>query len=87
MWRGDGPPGWEGAVGISVDGGQTWRQAGMPGRANSTVWTFAVHPADPRLAYAASVSGELYRSLDGGLTWGKLAREFGEVRALAWAPA
>ena len=27
--------------------------------------------------------GELYRSLDGGESWTKLKREFGEVRALA----
>jgi len=27
--------------------------------------------------------GELYRSLDGGDSWTKLKREFGEVRALA----
>jgi hypothetical protein len=59
----------------------------MPGRANSTVWNFAVHAADPVLIYAASVSGEVYRSTDAGASWEKLAREFGEVRALAWAPA
>ena len=59
----------------------------MPGRANSTVWTFAVHPAVPALVYAASVSGQVYRSTDGGTTWQKLPREFGEVRALAWTPA
>ncbi len=70
----------------STDGGVTWREAAMPGRANSTVWTFAVHPADPALVYAASVSGEVYRSADGGATWEKLPREFGEIRALAWAP-
>ncbi len=58
----------------------------MPGRANSTIWNFAVHPADPQLIYASSVSGQVYRSLDGGSSWRRLAREFGEVRSLAWAP-
>ena len=57
-----------------------------PGRANSTIWNFAVHPADPNLIYASSVSGEVYRSTDGGASWEKLAREFGEIRALAWTP-
>jgi hypothetical protein len=58
----------------------------MPGRANSTIWNFAVHAADPQLIYAASVSGEIYRSADAGQSFTKLAREFGEVRALAWTP-
>lgn len=57
----------------------------MP-RANSTIWNFAVSDADPNLIYASSVSGEIYRSTDQGATWHKLAREFGEIRALAWTP-
>jgi photosystem II stability/assembly factor-like uncharacterized protein len=83
---GDGPPGSEGLIAISRDKGETWAPAEMPGRANSTIWNFATHPADPLLIYASSVSGQIYRSRDGGESWTKLAREFGEVRALAWAP-
>lgn len=83
---GDGPPGSVGGVARSTDGGQTWHEARMPGKANSTVWNFATHPAEPNLVYASSVSGEVYRSTDGGAAWEKLAREFGEIRALAWAP-
>jgi photosystem II stability/assembly factor-like uncharacterized protein len=86
LGNGDGPPGTVGVVGLSTDAGSTWRPARMAGRANSTVWNFAVHPADADLVYAASVSGEVYRSADAGESWEKLAREFGEVRALAWAP-
>jgi photosystem II stability/assembly factor-like uncharacterized protein len=71
----------------SLDGGQSWTPVEMPGRANSTIWNFAVHPADAKLVYANSVSGQVYRSIDGGATWEKLAREFGEIRALAWTPA
>jgi photosystem II stability/assembly factor-like uncharacterized protein len=87
LGNGDGPPGTAGVVARSTDGGATWRETRMPGRANSTVWNFAVHPADPDLVYASSVSGEVYRSTDGGAGWEKLPREFGEIRALAWAPA
>jgi photosystem II stability/assembly factor-like uncharacterized protein len=87
LGNGDGPPGTVGVVGHSLDGGATWHVADMPGRANSTIWNFAVHPADPQMIYASSVSGQVYRSLDGGTSWQKLARDFGEVRSLAWAPA
>jgi photosystem II stability/assembly factor-like uncharacterized protein len=86
LGAGDGPPGSEGTVALSHDAGRTWAQARLPGLANSTIWNFAVHPADPALVYAASVSGEVYRSADGGESWEKLPREFGEVRGLAWAP-
>src|SRR5262249_37092223 len=86
LGHGHAPPGTGGAAAHSTDGGVTWSEAIMPGRANSTIWTFAVHPADPEMVYAASVSGGVYRSIDGGTTWGKLPREFGEIRALAWTP-
>jgi photosystem II stability/assembly factor-like uncharacterized protein len=87
LGNGDFPPGSEGLVARSLDGGETWAAATMPARANSTVWCFAVHAADPEMIYAASVSGQVYRSIDGGASWSKLRREFGEVRALAWAPS
>jgi hypothetical protein len=86
LGNGDGPLGTIGALACSTDGGTTWGEAHMPGRANSTIWTFAVHPAEPALVYAASVSGQVYRSLDSGATWGRLPGEFGEIRALVWTP-
>lgn len=84
--NGEGPPGGAGLVARSTDAGATWQAAAMPGPANSTIWNIAVHPADPELAYASSVSGEIYRSTDRGASWVKLRREFGEIRALAWTP-
>ena len=51
--------------------GATLQPAQMPGRANSTIWNFAVNHADPDLAYATSVSGQVYRSTDGGISLGK----------------
>jgi photosystem II stability/assembly factor-like uncharacterized protein len=86
LGNGDAPPGTTGLVARSVDGGASWQPAEMPGRANSTLWNFAVHPADSDLVYASSVSGQVYRSTDGGASWRKLPREFGEIRALAWTP-
>lgn len=86
LGNGNGPPGSEGIVGRSVDGGKSWQPATFPGHANSTIWNFAGHPGDANLIYASSVSGQLYRSIDGGTSWQKLPREFGEIRALAWTP-
>ncbi len=86
LGNGDGPPGGVGTVARSSDAGATWNVATLPGQANSTIWNFAVHPADPELVYASSVSGEIYRSTDAGKAWAKLPREFGEIRALAWTP-
>jgi photosystem II stability/assembly factor-like uncharacterized protein len=86
LGHGDGPPGSCGLIVRSTDAGQTWQPAAMAVQANSTIWNFATHPADPELLYASSVSGQLFRSTDAGVSWTKLAREFGEVRSLAWTP-
>ncbi|HMF15036.1 MAG TPA: hypothetical protein VKE94_22125 [Gemmataceae bacterium] len=86
LGNGDGPPGTVGLIARSTDGGTTWRAAEMPGRANSTIWNFGVHAANSNLVYASSVSGEVYRSTDGGAAFEKLPREFGEIRQIAWAP-
>jgi len=86
LGNGDAPPGTTGLIARSLDGGVSWSATDMPGRANSTIWNFAVHPADVNLIYANSVSGQVYRSIDGGASWRKLPREFGEIRALSWTP-
>jgi photosystem II stability/assembly factor-like uncharacterized protein len=83
LGNGDAPPGSAGVIGRSTDAGLTWRPANLPARANSTIWNFAVCADDPNLLYASSVSGEIYRSTDLGVSWHKLTREFGEIRALA----
>src|SRR5262249_39100992 len=81
----DAPPVCIARSGLSLDCGDPWRYV-LPNDANSTFWNFAVPPADPRLVFASSVSGQLYRSTDRGATWERLSREFGEIRALAWTP-
>jgi len=81
--NGNGPPGSAGAIQISRDAGRSWSKAALPFPSNSTIWTFAITAGDPDLIAAASVSGYIYLSSDGGATWRKLAREFGEIRSLA----
>ena len=46
----------------------------------------ASHGADPSVVFTVTNLGQLFRSLDGGVTWTKLAREFGEVRSLCLLP-
>ena len=75
-----------GGLARSRDRGATWESVALPVTPNSTIWNLASHAADPRLWYASSVSGCVYRSRDGGATWDKLPREIGEIRALLWVP-
>jgi hypothetical protein len=46
----------------------------------------ATHPSNPKLIFVCSNLGQLFRSTDGGETWTKLPREFGEVRSTIWQP-
>lgn len=84
--NGNGPPGNTGSLQMSSDAGLHWQAADLPVSPNSTVWTFASHPALPNLIYAACVLGYLYVSVDAGATWQKCAHEFGEIRSLAVTP-
>ena len=84
--NGNGPPGSDGRLLKSFDGGETWSDARLPGTLNSTVWCLAMHDSDPQLIFAATNLGQVFRSTNGGDTWVKLNREFGEIRAITWRP-
>jgi len=84
--NGNGPPGSTGRLLRSKDYGETWADARLPGDLNSTLWCVAVHPLDPKLIFACTNYGQLYLSEDGGDSWTKLKREFGEIRALMVRP-
>jgi photosystem II stability/assembly factor-like uncharacterized protein len=83
---GDGAAGSTGAIQRSKDGGQSWERLPLPVEPNSPIWAFATNPADSGLILACSHYGELYASHNAGDSWGKLPREFTEIRALTWAP-
>jgi photosystem II stability/assembly factor-like uncharacterized protein len=80
--NGNGPPGSTGRLLRSVDYGASWQDVGLPGPLNSTPWCVASHVSNPQVVFSVTNLGQLFRSLDGGLTWAKLPREFGEVRSM-----
>ncbi len=82
LTNGNGPPGSTGRLLRSVDYGASWQDVGLPGSLNSTPWCVASHVSDPEVVFSVTNLGQLFRSLDGGLTWAKLPREFGEVRSM-----
>ena len=86
MGHGDGAPGTTGMLLRSRGSGDTWDTVPLTPEPNSSMWSIAVHEADPNLMYANSVFGYIYRSDDGGENWEKLSRELSEIRTLLWVP-
>ncbi len=84
---GDGIPGTTGAIQRTTDGGRSWTLCELPEPPNSVVYWLASHPDAPDVIAAASLYGYVYLSEDGGTSWRKLDREFGEIRALALSTA
>jgi photosystem II stability/assembly factor-like uncharacterized protein len=83
---GETTTGEKGHVLRSADAGETWEILKLPAQPNSTIWGLATHTADPNRILAFSLFGEVYVSADAGESWGKIGREFGEIRAAAWLP-
>ena len=84
--NGDFIPGVTGAIRRSKDSGRTWDAVPLPVEPNSVVYWLATHPSIPDVIVAASLYGYVYTSEDGGESWRKLKREFGEVRAITVTP-
>jgi photosystem II stability/assembly factor-like uncharacterized protein len=84
--NGDFIPGKRGAIQRTTDGGKSWSACKLPVEPNSVIYWLATHPANPEVVIANSLHGYVYVSTDGGESWQKNRREFGEIRALAWAP-
>jgi photosystem II stability/assembly factor-like uncharacterized protein len=84
---GDGTPGTRTRIFRSDDLASTWTEATLDAPANSTVWAFGTHAADPELVFAGTKYGHLFRSADGGRTFARQWREFPEITDVAWTPA
>jgi len=84
--NGDAIPGVTGTIQRSKDGGQSWAPIKLPVEPNSVVYWFATHPSVPQVIAAGSLYGYVYVSTDGGESWRKLKKEFGEIRTLAVLP-
>ena len=75
-----------GNIRLTRDGGKTWDKAPLPVEPNSRIYWFANHASIPDVIAAASIYGYIYVSDDGGDSWQKLRKEFGEIRTLALMP-
>ena len=53
---------------------------------NSIIYGISSHTERPNVIVAASIFGYVYLSEDGGDSWQKLQKEFGEVRSVALLP-
>ncbi|MEE8147691.1 MAG: hypothetical protein V3T24_08815 [Longimicrobiales bacterium] len=84
--NGDGIPGTAGAVQRTQDGGRSWETVSLPVEPNSVIYWLATHAERADVVVAASLYGYVYVSEDGGDTWRKLKKEFGEVRAVTVTP-
>lgn len=84
---GDTSPGETGVIQRSTDGGATWAPCELSYPPNSMFYWLASYPDAPDTIAAATLHGYIYLSEDGGASWRKLDREFGEVRALALSTA
>jgi photosystem II stability/assembly factor-like uncharacterized protein len=84
--NGDGIPGTTGALLRSQDGGRSWEAVSLPVEPNSVMYWMGTHAERPDTIVAASLYGYLYASDDGGDSWRKLSKEFGEVRTVAVTP-
>lgn len=56
----------------SLNCGDTWERLDYPAIA-PPVWTFMFRPGDPSVMYLGTAPGEIYRSIDGGESWRRLA--------------
>jgi photosystem II stability/assembly factor-like uncharacterized protein len=70
----------------SLDGGINWEPANDANTATQCIHDIAIHPIYPGLIYAATNSGGLFRTYNGGANWSKLSLPYDDVRTVAIRP-
>ena len=84
--NGDFIPGMSGAVQRTKDAGRSWEPVSLPVEPNSVMYWMGTHKDRANVIAAASLFGYVYLSEDGGDSWQKLKKEFGEIRSVAVLP-
>ena len=84
--NGDVIPGTTGALQRTKNGGKSWEKVPLPVEPNSIIYGIATHKDLSNVIVAASIFGYVYVSEDGGDSWQKLQKEFGEIRSVALLP-
>ena len=71
MWRNRDPKNYVGGVGVSEDGGNTWRPSnqGMPQTSITHILLDPASPASARTLYACAFGRGVYKSTDNGASW------------------
>ena len=83
---GDTTPGRTGTIMRTKDTGKTWENLSLPVEPNTAMWTVNIQSTDPKVIFAGSRYGYLYRSDDSGDSWNKVWREFSEISSVMWLP-
>jgi photosystem II stability/assembly factor-like uncharacterized protein len=84
LCNGNGPPGNTGRLLKSINYGYSWNEAALPQALNSTPWCIATHESMPELLFICSNLGQVFKTIDAGITWEIMPHTFGELRALHW---
>jgi photosystem II stability/assembly factor-like uncharacterized protein len=86
MWRRTDPERFQGGVGLSTDGGRTWKPSNG-GMAESAVTQVLLDPSSPlgnRTLYATALGRGVYKSTDDGRTWQLRNAGLGQRQPFAW---
>jgi photosystem II stability/assembly factor-like uncharacterized protein len=70
----------------SADGGRTWRQSNDDLSRDANVVWITVHPDDPSLLYAATLTKGILKSEDGGESWEQIFYNNSRVHAVTLHP-
>jgi len=86
MWRARTKLNYAGGVGISEDGGKTWKvsNSGMPPTAATHILLDPTSPVDARVLYVAGFGTGVHKSSDGGKTWQLKNRGIQGAEPFAW---